>query len=378
MAEFVTPDFLSDSSADDIHARMLENLPKNMDRTEGGFLWDMTYAPAQELSETVEFVVVEAIKSMFPIWAEGKMLDYHGKNRGIVRRDATRATGMVTFHGNAGTEIPARTLLYTTSDGEDDETILFETLYEGVIGTNGQIDIEVEAVDAGSLGNVAAGRINRMDITDENILSLQNNAATSGGYDVEDDESYRERLIEYDETQGESFIGSCADYKRWALEVEGVGGASVLPAKDDTGIVRIIITDMNGDLASTELCDDVYNHIMQPNNPEERLAPINALLDVKSYTAMTISISANIETDGVRDVQSIKSDYLDALKEYFMEAKEDEEIKYSKICGLLIGMNGVTDYSNVRVNGGTSNIAIDAEAMPFSDTSSVTLNVAVI
>ena len=64
MAEFIIPRFLKDSGADEIHARMLRNVSNNMDKTEGGIVWDMTRTPAMEMSETVEFVIVEALKNM--------------------------------------------------------------------------------------------------------------------------------------------------------------------------------------------------------------------------------------------------------------------------------------------------------------------------
>lgn len=373
MSDFVIPEFLENSGTDEIHARILSNISDRIDKTKGGIVWDMTYPPALEISETVEFVIVEAIKSMFPMWAEGHMLDYHGSNRGIVRRDAAKARGEVRFTGTIGHLIPAGTLLSTTSEN-DDETIMFITLDDGkladVNGT-GVADVAVEAVDAGASGNVAAGCINRLDVTDSEVLSVSNTVSTTGGIDIEDDESYRERLIEYDETQGETFIGSYADYKRWALSVSGVGGASVLQATDDSGLVKIIITDMDGNPATDELCEDVYNYIMSPGNPSERLAPINAVIEVSSSVAMTVTISATIETDGVRDIASIKSDFLNVLKEYYTTAIEEKEIKYSKIGALLIDVDGVSDYSNLLLNDGTSNIVVGTEYLPYSDEKSV-------
>ena len=375
MAEFVTPEFLENSGTDEIHARMLSNIPDNMDKTEGGIVWDMTYTPALEISETVEFVIVEAIKNLFPRWAEGHMLDYHGENRGLARKEAAKARGEVTFTGTAGHVVPVGTILTTSGEDEDDETVMFITLEEAKLNDDGIAVVAVEAVDAGSSGNVAAGRINRLDMSDSEVLSIANHSATTDGTDIEDDDSYRERLIEYDKTQGESFVGSYADYKRWALSVSGVGGASVLQATDDTGLVRIIITDMDGNPATDELCQDVYNYIMSPDNPSERLAPINAIVSVSSSIAMKVTISATIETDGVRTIESIKDDFLNKLKEYYPVAIEELEIKYSKIGALLIEIDGVSDYSNLLVNDGTKNIPVDTEYLPYSDESSVSLSI---
>lgn len=376
MAEFIIPAFLSNSSAADIHGRILANIPAKFDKTEGGIVWDMTYANAMEIAETVEFALVELIKSMFPMWAEGQMLDYHGQNRGLIRRSAVRAKGTVVICGTAGHVIPAGTLLSTTSDDDDDETILFVTLEDGEISNDTTVEVAIEAVDVGAAGNVAAGRINRLDVTDADVLSLANQVATSGGLDTEDDESYRARLIEYDAAQGESFIGTYADYKRWALSVNGVGGAVVLQADDSSGTVRIIVKDTDGNPASDELCRAVYDYIMRPDNPSQRLAPINAVLRVDSTEARLVTIAANVETDGIRDIESIKNDFMDRLKEYYEKAIEEKEIKYSKICALLIDIDGVSDYNNVQINGGTSNITVDIDELPYSDADSVTLTIA--
>ena len=365
MAEFVVPAFLSDSSTDEVHARMLANVPDRFDKTQGNFVWDITRTPALELAEAVEFVLLEVIKSMFPMWAVEKMLDYHGDNRGLVRRAAYKASGIVTFYGTPGYLIPAGTLLSTTSE-EDEDTILFVTVEDGEITEDG-VNVAVEAVEAGASGNVAAGRINRMDTTDENVLSLTNVVATSGGLDMESDESYRERQTEYDRTQGESFIGSLADYRRWALSVPGVGGASVVPAEDDSGTIRITITDVDGNPASDELCTDVYNYIMRPDNPYERLAAINAVIVVGSVVTLDIDISVEVETDGIRSIDSIKADFIDALKEYYLIAVENKEIRYSKVASILSETAGVYDYSNLLINGGKENIPVELGYIPYSD-----------
>lgn len=374
MDEFVVPAFLQDSGTDKIHQRMLSHIPDYMDKTEGGVPWDLTYPSALEISETVEFVILEAIKSMFPMWASGTILDYHGQNRGMKRKQAAKATGSVTFHGTAGYTIPAGTVLSTTSE-DGSATVLFVTVEDCLLNEEGVAEAAVEAVEAGTSGNVAVGRINRLDKSDSKVLSLENAEATSGGLDMEDDEPYGERQVEYDQTQGESFIGSYADYKRWALSVNGVGGAAVIPAKDDSGEVRISITDVYGNPASESLCEDVYNYIMQPENPYERLAPINAILKVVSIDTIEVEISATIETDGIRSLESIKADFMDKLKAYYLIAVEDQEVKYSKIGSMLVETNGVYDYSNLLVNGGTSNIPVESGYVPKSDDSSVALTI---
>ena len=48
--EFKAPSFLNDQDAETIHKRMMEELPPDIDDTEGGFPWDFTKPTALEKS----------------------------------------------------------------------------------------------------------------------------------------------------------------------------------------------------------------------------------------------------------------------------------------------------------------------------------------
>ncbi len=51
MQEFMAPDFVAGQSAEEVHARMMAALPLDIDRTPGGFPYDLTYPTALEKSE---------------------------------------------------------------------------------------------------------------------------------------------------------------------------------------------------------------------------------------------------------------------------------------------------------------------------------------
>ena len=77
--EFLRPDFLEDCSVDDIHRRMMNNLPEDIDDMPGGFAYDLTRPTAIEKSEMLEFYMVRAIMAMFPQYAWDEHLDLHGQ-----------------------------------------------------------------------------------------------------------------------------------------------------------------------------------------------------------------------------------------------------------------------------------------------------------
>ena len=363
--EYKAPDFLQGQSAAEIHSRMLASFPGDIDTSEGQFLWDFTMPTAIEKAEMIEFQLNEAIKEMFPFYASGHWLDLHGANRGIVRKEAVAAQGAVTVTGTAGTAIPAQTSLFTGATG-DHAAVEFLTDKAAVIDTTGTVTIPITAAVAGISGNVAAETIILTGNMIAGITAVNNQEATYGGMEEESDEALRARIITYDQNQGVSFVGSMADYKRWALEVEGVGAVTVIPPTDATGKIQLLLVDGKGDLATQKLCTSVYNHIMSPNQPEQRLAPINALLEVKAPTALTVNIEGTIVIDDSLTVAEAKEIFSGLLKEIYPAAVESGVLKYSQVVGLLLQIPGVSDYSNVTINDGTANIEISANQYPVT------------
>lgn len=202
----------------------------------------------------------------------------------------------MTITAKAGLVIP---LGYGFSTEADDEgnTIEFVTIEEATVDTLGNAKIPIEAVEGGADSNVGANTI-VLHTGDENgelldeIISVTNEEPITGGLDEEDDDTLRERIVEYDQSQDVSFIGNVADYKRWALSVAGVGAATVISAKDTSGTVKIILLDQNGQPASKQIQDAVYDYIMSPDDGEARLAPTNAVLEITTPDTVTINVAA--------------------------------------------------------------------------------------
>lgn len=125
--EFALPEFLKDQSETEIHKEMLEMLKAyvpDMDLTEGSIAWDFTRPTAKEKAMMVNFILVEAIKNTFPMWAYGQSLDYLGLSRGIYRKPAVAAHGTLTVVGKKDTEIPAG-FVFTTEAELDRSSIFF-------------------------------------------------------------------------------------------------------------------------------------------------------------------------------------------------------------------------------------------------------------
>ncbi|CAK7059524.1 MAG: hypothetical protein EUB_03426 [Eubacterium sp.] len=214
---------------------------------------------------------------------------------------------------------------------------------------------------------MAAGKITMLTKPIKNIVAVTNKDPTTGGVDQESDEDLRQRIVDYDQAQGVSYVGSVSDYTRWAMEVTGVGAVKVIPANNGTGIVKLVITDANGAPASAELCKDVFEHIMSPGIPALRIAPVNSQLIVVPPETLRISISAKIVNESGVGIKAVRNDLLTALGEYYKTAMVNGVVRYNEIGGILIDIPGVADYGNLMVNGGNANLSLDEDIMPLTE-----------
>lgn len=377
MAEFTLPAFLQKHSTDDIHEKMRAILPPDLDMSEGGHAWNMTRPTALVIAELCEFVLPEVIKLIFPEWSYGEFLDGHAKARGITRRPAAYANGEITITGAEKTEIPAGSL-FSTAAINDEPSVDYETLETVVIPGSGTVTAAVRCTQAGIIGNATAGAIEIVSSRLTGITGVANTAGITGGTEEESDESLIERIAEYDKSQGDSYTGTPSDYKRWAKSVAGVGDATVISAQDDSGLVTIILTDSNGDPATELLCTTVYNYIMRPDAPEERLAPINAFLKVTPPMTLAIGIQATVELEDDATIESVKADFLAQIALYLPVALSEGEVKYTRVGAILSAIDGVNDFKNLKlgVTGtayGTGNIAITTNQLPVMDKEDCTL-----
>lgn len=371
--EFTTPPFLENTSVDDLFEAMTEIIPNDIDISQGSHTWNFLRPTALMGAYMCQYVLPQVIQLIYPSWSYGEFLDAHASTRGMSRKAAAAASGTITITGSVGTSIPRGSVFSTVSLNSEDTSIDYATTAAAKIGQTGSVKVPVRCTQTGTIGNttentvvIAASRIT-------GIKAVTNEAPITGGTDEEDDASLIARIVEYDRTQGESFTGNVADYKRWAKSVSGVGSATVIPAQNDSGLVTIIVVDANGDPATTELCTAVYNYIMSPDDEDKRLAPINAFLNVQAPTTLAIGIKATVELEEGARLAAVKNAFLLQVQSYLQqEATEEKEVKITRIGAILLDTEGVNDYSGLQigvksgstVNYGVSNITISNTQLP--------------
>jgi len=146
------------------------------------------YIQSTSWENSILWDVMESVYySAFIDDAEGKQLDGLVKYIGLFRKPALRAIGRVIFTGNADRAIPQGFRVMTESG------IIFRTTMAVIIGTDGHVEAEIEAVEPGRTGNVTANRITSMFNPIAGISNVNNPERTSGGTVIETDEELRER-----------------------------------------------------------------------------------------------------------------------------------------------------------------------------------------
>ena len=271
-----------------------------------------------------------------------------------------------------GTKIPQGFAFSTVSTPEE-SGIVFYTLEECEIAETGIAEVECICSVSGKKGNVAAETILLMAKPMKGIVSVVNKEKAYGGFEQETEDSFRKRIPEFDASLGNSFVGSPADYRRWALEVAGVGAAHVISAKDDTGLVTIVLTDSDGMPVQQSVCEEVENHIMRYDSWYERLAPINAYLSVIPAEPITINVSASVELEQGYDIEQVKQSFLKNLREYLKTEEAHTEVKYAEVGAVLINTEGVWDYEQLKLNDGVVNIDIAEYCVAVAEQKDVTL-----
>jgi len=379
--EYTPPDFLQGQSVDDIHERMMNALPDDIDKSELQIPWDFTRPAAIEKAELVEFVLNRAIQVMFPHWAWDEWLDLHAQAEGLARRPANRASGTVTVTGRIGTTLAQGFQFATPANLTP--SVIFETteavLFDGTPDDSGQItmDIPIQAVEGGTNGNVPPDRIILMVRPETGITYVTNTDATSGGTPEESDDELRERILEA-KRFGISYTGRDADYIRWAKEVSAVGSVVVDPEWNGPGTVRLWIADANGVPANQQIVDAVYNHIISPDDRIERLAPIGATLTVVAPVPLYITVSAQVTLRNGESLDTVTARFEANLNAYWSQAASENDIievqtgiaqnyvKYVFVGSVLAQTVGVANYTNLLVNGGTGDILISSGQYPVT------------
>lgn len=344
-----------------IHERILENIDDSFDKTEGSFFYDATKPAAIELEN--QNIKIQAVEDKLSIEnLEGDELAIRiDELSGVKRKVATYSSTEVTITGELNATIKIGDLVAT-------ELVNFVITEDKTIDETGEVIASVICEEDGSIGNVPIGAIKTFPVTLPGLNSVSNLIAVTDGYDAETDSYLLER--HYEKLRTPATSGNKYHYMNWAKEITGVGDAKVFPLWDGNNTVKVIIINQDKLVAAQELVDEVQVYIDPgATGLGEGEAPIGAFCTIESATGKEIDISFTVIKDtSITDL--IRQTNVESnLKEYFKTvAFESLSVSYAIIGATILNSEGVLDYSDLLVDGATSNIALTESEVPILGT----------
>ncbi|WP_250277205.1 baseplate J/gp47 family protein [[Clostridium] colinum] len=337
--------------SNEILEEILQGIPDTYEKRKGYFLWDILKAISIRMCDTLKSLTIVSSKLDINNLTGTELERFITQRTGIERKKATYSQGVVTVKGNG-----------TINIGDIFETeglIRFEAIEQKNIIDMGNVNIR--CVTAGKIGNVPINSIKKMPVTIAGINSCNNETETEGGYDEEIDIDLKNRYFE--RLREPATSGNIYHYKRWAKEVEGVGDAKVIPLWNGHTTVKVIIVDNDRLPADENLVKKVQEYI-DPNITGEGRgqAPIGAFCTVVSATPKTISISVKAVFSRNYDKEQLKKRIIENITLYLKEiAFKKDVLSYAIVGSKILDVEGVIDYTDLKINNQTSNIECNQE-----------------
>lgn len=334
---------------DEYLAEMLGALPDTYQKSPGYPVYDIVSACAIAAAQISD--EVDAAKAKLYIDnLTGTELDSYVYDRAAISRyDGEYAYGTVTAYGNGS--IPAGTI-FSTSDN-----LTFQVTEDTEIETSGEVS--VSATSVGSKYNVAAGAIKKFPITLGGFSSISNSAAMTGGADAETDDELRERYR--DKMQNPPLAGNVYAYRSWALSIDGVGGAKVVPLGHGAGTVDVYIVSSSGDAPSDELVTAVQSYIdPSKDGTGQGEAPIGATCYVSAATFTSYDVSATVTLEGTAAQADVDTALKQAVGTCFASAFTSGYLRYSDVFEAIIHTDGVARVQSLTIGGKYADIELPA------------------
>lgn len=256
------------------------------------------------LQSAVEWLKMQA----FPQTAQGEPLDLHAQQRGIGRKPALAAQGMLTFRRKAplwyAAAVPPGTVCSTAGEnGARYVTTQAAELPAGELS----VTVPAQAQEPGKAGNALAGTVTVLVTMPAAAESVTNESAFTGGTDSEGDSELRARLMQ--NCSGAPNGTNEAFYREYALQFDGVYSAGVIPKEHGAGTVGVYLGAKNG-------VPDAQT-VAQVQAAMDAVKEIN--VQVTAAAAQTVPVAVEVAVTPAEGVaaQEAQSACRTAVTEYF-------------------------------------------------------------
>jgi len=305
----------------------------SVDLSQQSVLWKMVQVPTTEISQ-LWLNAEQNYYNCFIQTAEGASLDLLGEDIAIIRKVAISSGVDLTIYKSTSSEVvvPAYSMFQTA------EGVIFSTDEALVIPIGDPLTttgtVHSTAIVAGIDGNVASGLILTPTNAISGVASSNNVDASEGGENVETDEEYRKRLIDYVRA-----VWTREAIRSAALNVVGVSGVKIIESAYAYTCLIVPTVVYTQDLE--DLVDEAI----------EKVTPITVEYTIIEAEIVMLDLVSDVVLTSLYDEISAESDAGLEISEYITSLDIDDDVIKAKIIQAIMEVDGILNAYNLVMLG---------------------------
>ncbi len=267
--------------------------------------------------------------------AQGQYLDYHAQLRGLSRKTAVKAEGLVEFSvtepSTEKIDIPAYTVVSTGGENP----ISFETTqYAALEAGKSFVMVPARAIVGGESGNIAPKQISVISTMTVDGLKATNLGSFTNGANDEDDETLRNRVI-----NSLKFIINGTNkefYSSLAKTISGVESVNVIPKENGTGTVTIYISGRDMEVGTL-----VLNKVQSLMDSQRE---VNVAVTVKSAEILPCELEIKVKLFEGYILENVQQELFANLKAIVDVLEVGESLRLVDIEDVLYHTAGIKEF----------------------------------
>lgn len=343
-----------DRTFENIIAEMMQDMPDNIDTSEGSLLYNACAKQAVRLEET--YMQLAGIDNNMSIdTADLEHLIRAGNDRGCYINEATYSEFTAQFN----CAVPAGSRWNLDEYNYTVFNVIDENEHKYRIGCD----------SPGSEPNRIIGDLEPIEFVDGfewgKIIEC-----TLKGEDQEDAETYRARLLTSYNYRG--FAGNREYYNSRIKEMSGVYGCKLERVKAPTDAIKVTILGEDYRAPSSSVIESVQTEVdpVANSGEGEGIAPIGHRVTILGAGETKINISTKITYEAGKSYEDLRS-YIDAvIEEYLLSLRKTWEesstiiVRILQIEAAIVSIAGVVDVTETTINDTAANLQITDGTVP--------------
>ncbi len=344
-----------DMTPEKIRDNIMQRFGNKINTLEGSFASDMAAAAALEISKLYQAMDSYLMAAAFVDETSGEYLVQECADYGITRKPAAAAKGSIIVNATGGTLIKKGSALISESG------VAFTTDVTVSIPKTGTANIPITAAIATVISIPASMQLSF--VPSVSGVTAVSHGGILGGADEETDAALYARLKQ--RRQDAAASGNAADYKRWALECDGIGAARVIPLANGAGTVKVLVASTTYAPVDAATVAAVKAYI-------DSMKPIGATVTVASGMVQILQVDCVIRRDDAVELSSVQAEFRERLQAHYNTLTFNYDVlTLSAIGHILMQCSGVKDVINVKINNAEENADIGNISILCADSATV-------